>query len=179
LLPFEEVIQSVIPEQRLKAFLDNLVHSEKKAECWSWKGNTVSGGYGRFFINGRKHLIHRLVFKAYNGGLSDTELVRHSCNNPNCCNPMHLKSGTNEDNAKDAQISGAYQQMSRKTATVPDSIVIEMREMYLAGHKSSVIAKKYGLTQARTHHLLFDRRPWLQKISIREKSKSKKSLGAV
>jgi hypothetical protein len=81
--------------------------------CWEWQGALGSGGYGVFSYRGKQVRAHRASLAAYcerpdilepciNGGARPV-YVLHSCDNPKCCNPDHLRLGTPQDNADDAR----------------------------------------------------------------------------
>jgi hypothetical protein len=80
--------------------------------CWPWTGSRLPRGYGQFRgPNGPKDIryAHRLMWELANGrALRAGEVVRHSCDNPPCCNPAHLLIGTQADNIQDAQKQGKY-----------------------------------------------------------------------
>jgi hypothetical protein len=69
--------------------------------CWLWHGATDQSGYGRVRFQGKHHGVHRLVLFCL-GVAVDEWQVMHSCNNPPCCNPAHLSTGTNSDNQLDS-----------------------------------------------------------------------------
>ena len=70
--------------------------------CWNWKGNCFTSQYGRFKMHNKTYLSHRLVYQYYyNTCLTKQDVVMHICDNPKCCNPLHLKKGTTADNVKD------------------------------------------------------------------------------
>lgn len=77
-------------------------------ECWAYTGGTFSGRYGRFFLDGKAELAHRVVYRIANGEIPDKLFVMHKCNNKLCCNPKHLTTGTNSDNQSHASMSGAF-----------------------------------------------------------------------
>ncbi len=54
----------------------------------------------------RSYLLHRESFKIFNPNvkLYEKDFILHSCDNPACCNPAHLRKGTQQENMKDAQI---------------------------------------------------------------------------
>uniref|UniRef100_A0A6M3JQT0 Putative homing endonuclease n=1 Tax=viral metagenome TaxID=1070528 RepID=A0A6M3JQT0_9ZZZZ len=76
-------------------------------DCWPWTGSVVNGSkpYGRVRVEGKLKLVHRVIYELYTGEeLSDDIQVCHSCDNPICCNPHHLWTGTNEDNMLDKMV---------------------------------------------------------------------------
>jgi hypothetical protein len=80
---------------------------ERGGDCWLWTSETNNRGYGRFIIYraGRRVriLAHRLSYVLANGcDLDEETVLRHDCDNPPCCNPAHLRPGTQADNMQDA-----------------------------------------------------------------------------
>lgn len=73
--------------------------------CWPWKGYTLPNGYGQTRHAGKKVLTHRLVFFLEHGRWPEPCCL-HRCDNPPCCNPMHLFEGTQTDNMNDMTIKG-------------------------------------------------------------------------
>ena len=76
--------------------------------CWLWRSGRTSCGYGKFAVTlprekgktPQKHTIaHRLAYM-FTHGFTD-EIVRHDCDTPLCCNPKHLRTGTQADNRRD------------------------------------------------------------------------------
>lgn len=71
-------------------------------ECWEWQAGVSDCGYGRFSLDHKKVLAHRRAFELFHGRAPREDLcVLHSCDNRRCCNPMHLREGTNTDNVAD------------------------------------------------------------------------------
>ena len=70
------------------------------SECWVWTGSTNGHGYGRLNVRGKWLGAHRVAFELANGKAPE-QCVLHSCDNPPCCNPAHLREGTLADNVQD------------------------------------------------------------------------------
>jgi hypothetical protein len=70
-------------------------------ECWLWKNSTNKFGHGSACYHNRLYKTHRLAYAFTNGTVPQGLLVRHSCDNPPCCNPGHLLLGTIKDNSDD------------------------------------------------------------------------------
>lgn len=79
-------------------------------QCWPWTGALDTGGYGVFTeqIGGRNVMLrsHRFMFELVFGPLEPGQLVLHSCDNPPCVNPMHIRAGTHKDNERDKILRG-------------------------------------------------------------------------
>ena len=90
------------PEERFWHY----THKKGIDECWEWAGNKDKDGYG--MMRAGKHMLrpHRFSYELHNGKVADGLFVLHSCNNPACVNPNHLRAGTQTDNMQDRIRSG-------------------------------------------------------------------------
>lgn len=81
-------------------------------ECWRWGGWINAQGYGQIVVGGRKGLpvgAHRIAWElANNRRIPWRGVIRHSCDNPTCCNPKHLLLGTQADNMRDCAAKGRH-----------------------------------------------------------------------
>lgn len=75
-------------------------------ECWEWQGHTILTGYGTSSWGTRPNeYTHRIAWMLANKRpVPEGMVIRHSCDNPKCCNPAHLLIGTHADNMADRRI---------------------------------------------------------------------------
>lgn len=70
--------------------------------CWLWTGYHNKQGYGQIAYDGqRPRAAHRLSLILSGVDVPRDKLVLHSCDNPPCVNPAHLRIGTHADNRRD------------------------------------------------------------------------------
>lgn len=101
--------------QRLMIFLKSkTVISD--GGCWLWQGRLVPAGYGKVYVNGKQHPVHRLAYLTFIEN-ADAPVVRHRCDVRQCWNPSHLEPGTHRDNAIDCLVRGRHK--SGKTSPAP------------------------------------------------------------
>lgn len=80
----------------------------KENSCWEWTGPRLEQGYGVLFLNqnrenGRRMVTsaHRYAYASEVGVIPDGMCVMHTCDNPPCTNPAHLRLGTRGENNTD------------------------------------------------------------------------------
>lgn len=94
------------PIERVLGRLDTSIDG-----CWEWPGTRTPLGYGivgsgTVGRNARRVYVHRVVYEHFHGAIPSGHVVMHRCDNPPCCNPAHLASGTQADNIADASAKG-------------------------------------------------------------------------
>lgn len=93
----------------LERFLSYVDFESSKKGCWLWKGGIAHNGYGRFKLNYMSLKAHRFSYAVFNElpEMPPPEfVVRHKCDIPACCNPLHLVGGTQLDNIMDREERG-------------------------------------------------------------------------
>ena len=70
-------------------------------ECWEWTSAKNNKGYGIFGLKKNTDKAHRISFRIAKGEIPKGLFILHSCDNPGCVNPSHLRTGTNQDNVSD------------------------------------------------------------------------------
>lgn len=79
---------------------------KKTNTCWLWQGSKIHNGYGRFSINSKAKLAHRVsAFLFLNFDLDSSLYICHKCDVKTCVNPEHLFIGTAKDNKKNNKLS--------------------------------------------------------------------------
>lgn len=122
-------------------------------DCWIWHGPTDGDeGYGRVCVGRRTSIYaHRLSYQIHNGPIPDGLDILHSCDNPQCVNPCHLRAGTHLDNMKDMIARGHLVQPeprrgeSNHFSKLTEAAVIEIRALHEAGIPRRTIALRFGI----------------------------------
>lgn len=109
-----ELINTIISNAELRADLEGRfwakVERRGDNECWLWTAKARQKfGYGVLTVKYPFTCTsHRIAFALANGGIEQGAVIRHSCDNPGCCNPRHLLSGTQRDNHRDMMDRGRH-----------------------------------------------------------------------
>lgn len=84
--------------------------------CWPWTGSTAKG-YGQIKVDGVVLRAHRVAYEIVCGQIGPDDHIMHTCDNPLCVNPRHLRLGSREDNMADMAAKGrAWRGGPRKKA---------------------------------------------------------------
>ncbi len=123
-----------------------LVNRVSDDECWEWKGYRDEHGYGMFQFGGRMRFAHDLAVSFRTGEERDPALETcHSCHNPPCCNPSHLRYDTHKANVADMVAAGRH----RRGATKLNAEVAEViRQRIAAGARQQDLADQYGVNNS-------------------------------
>lgn len=106
---------------------EDLERSYCGTPCWIWKGSIKKNGYGQIWHNGTNWSTHRYSYCCVNPDLDQDDLVRHMCHNRACCNPDHLKAGTNVDNYRDSKESYRTMDLKKRKAIIIEGRHFESR----------------------------------------------------
>ena len=111
-------------------------------DCWPWMGDTTKG-YGVFVFHGRRVGAHELALSFTTGEKRLPELETcHSCDNPICVNPSHLRFGTHQENVTDMVSRGRQKSASKLTVEQ----VVQIRERRAMGARQVDLAEQFGIS---------------------------------
>ena len=115
-------------------------------ECWPWTSAKNTHGYG-FVRTERKTASRKAYELAHCVDLPGSVVVRHSCDNRLCCNPLHLLTGTIADNSRDAVARGRMRHSeAHPKAKLTSESVRAARIRRAAGERVVDLAAEYGVS---------------------------------
>ena len=138
-------------------------HVAKTDGCWNWTGAKNRHGYGAFNIgrHSRVWLAHR--FSALMGGLPVVagSVVMHTCDNPACVNPAHLRVGTQAENTEDMIAKGRARKARGEAAGKSKFTPAQVREIRELAQSLSngEIGRRYGVDPSSVWKIV-TRRSW-------------------
>lgn len=85
--------------------------ARKARGCWEWLGSLHPDGYGMFSVKRdgqwRAEKTHRIAWEIAHGRRPPRfGVIMHSCDNPKCVRPGHLRLGTQQENIADMNAKG-------------------------------------------------------------------------
>lgn len=127
-------------------------------DCWPWIGSRFIKGYGN--ASGLKPRLevsaHRVAYRLFVGPIPEGNQVMHTCDNPPCCNPAHLRTGTNADNIHDKYAKGRGVNLTGEAhgmCVLSDQQVREIRASSLSQRE---LARRYGVVQSHIWRIRHD-----------------------
>lgn len=160
---------SDVPDRALQWFWDHTKLSSRGSyiDCWLWTASDNGAGYGHINLGVGKRTIsaHRLSYAMFHGDIPPDKLVRHTCDNRSCVNPMHLVIDTQGDNIQDWLVRGDPFSHAKKLTPID---VTRIRQYY-AEHKHVhgtmvYLARSYNVTHTTIHNIV-THKTWVRAIS--------------
>lgn len=124
----------------------------KTASCWVWTGTKRADGYGIIQLHGGKRVrAHRYNYERLVGPIPEGAILLHSCDNPACVNPVHLRPGTHADNIGEAasKLRTAWGER-HGNAKLTTAQVLAIR---LDGRAHAEIAAEHGIHQSQVSRI--------------------------
>jgi hypothetical protein len=137
---------SVFPSISLEEVLLNTFLTD--TGCLEWQGKRLKN-YGYITHKSRHIAVHRLTCFLAHGEPSLGDLALHSCDNPPCVNPEHLRWGTQLDNMADSKARNRRfitRGIKNGRSKLDDKKVIAIRAIYGTGPTTIEIAELYGIS---------------------------------
>lgn len=150
-------------------------------DCWHWKANSHQRGYGVFWRDGKNVRANRVALEITKGPPPfDGAMALHSCDEPSCCNPAHLRWGTAKDNTDDRTLRrGPMVGEMSPVAILKTSQVDLIYRRRLEGYTIKEIAKELRAPftavenvytgNAWSHRLGVDGNPTLEQLRAKRK----------
>lgn len=137
------VTYSFDDEAECVRFILSMIAVRATDQCWEYQGAKHTNGYGRH-SNLYAHRVSYAYWHPNTGAIGDGLMVRHSCDNPPCCNPHHLSLGTALDNNRDMHERGrASVGESCGAAKLTEAAV---RQIRASAETSARLAEIYGVS---------------------------------
>lgn len=112
-------------------------------QCWPWQAYQEDG-YGKFYFEGRMRGAHELARTFATGEVRAKDLdTCHSCHNPICCNPHHLRFASRASNVQDMDEAGRRKLGPTKLTL---EVAREIRTRIAHGALQRDLAEEYGVT---------------------------------
>ncbi len=137
---YKRILTPVSIENRVK----------KTPTCWLWTGDKTTFGYGCVTTGKgetrRRTQAHRYVYELLVGKIPPGKIIMHSCDNPPCVNPAHLRVGTVAENQTDMQAKRRSPRGLRHWNGKLSNA--QVRAIRISSDAQAVLAKRYGVDQS-------------------------------
>ena len=135
------------------------------SDCIEWTASRNRDGYGEKRFQGKVRRAHRLAYVEHHGlTFEDIEgfVVMHTCDNPPCINPAHLRLGTQADNVADRDAKGRREGPAgtkNGKARLTEGEVLAIRFLHATGTSLTQIARTFGVQRPAVWKIV-NRRSW-------------------
>jgi len=137
---------------RNRLFKNSIEDADTGCLVWQGRINKV-GGYGRIGYRYRQWRTHRLAYVLLLGPIPEGKELLHSCDNPRCINPLHLRAGTHAENILEAYRKGR-KSVPRGPAHPRFKLTEEqVDEVMQSSESAPLIAARFGVSKHTVYKL--------------------------
>lgn len=123
---------------------------KKTRGCWLWTACKHPTGYGLVAKGpNRCARAHRVAYEMLVGPIPKGMHLLHSCDNPACVNPKHLRPGTDADNRKDCCLKG---RAGRSHLKIED--VKNIKKLRKEGYTLKELAEQFNVSLQNIHSIV-------------------------
>ena len=134
---------------------DSKVSRSRGPGCWEWTAAPTTGGYGRFWMNGKSIDAHRAAWIIKFGSIPRALCVCHQCDNKMCVRPSHLFLGTRAENQADMKAKGRSARGSRNAKTkLSVHAVLRIRKFSRDGRSQHSLARLFNVSRSCIAHIV-------------------------
>jgi hypothetical protein len=157
-------------------FWSRVDRRDSPAACWPWTAGRFSGLTGRKTTRPWHKRYGQVKWLGYPTGAHRVALLLtvgpppaprmlaiHSCDNPPCCNPAHLRWGTFQDNAREA-----YERSGMRPTQITKLTERQVAEVKATEHRygtQAAFARRFGVSLATINDIVAGR-TWRTKESV-------------
>lgn len=110
--------------------------------CWVYHYTDKAKGYGKVRYQGRQWKAHRLAFLLHHRH-DPKGMVLHSCDNPPCINPAHLREGTAKENTFDM----VTRNRNLSSRSITEDTALKIKQQLQDGISTRQVAKNLDTTR--------------------------------
>lgn len=145
-------------EEFIKKFRALVDDSAGPEACWPWTRCSNERGYGRLGYFRQSLYAHRVALEISLGRYLYVGMnACHHCDNPSCCNPVHLFEGSARANVRDCMSKGRHvappiHDIPPRTVLTPDN-VRDVRARLSRRETIASVARLYGVGESTIRHI--------------------------
>ncbi len=138
------------PRSRAESIERLLSYTKPNGECLEYTGATDKKGYARIYWRSRNQIGSRVAYTLAKHEIDEGMVIMHTCDNPPCINPEHLKQGTQYDNSMDSVSKGRHVNMKGENNTMAKLTEYQVKtihSLFAAGVSANKLSKTFNVSR--------------------------------